>query len=79
MEKLPNYNVHIVNFGKPIDELVCDEIFNLNDINFTNWDDIKDNIKWSCLCGNENAMLFIENHWNEFKDNCIMFFSFIFL
>ena len=28
LEKIPDYNVHIVNFGKPISEITTDEVYN---------------------------------------------------
>lgn len=44
LEKIENYNVYIVNFGKPISEISCDEVFKLNEINFTDWEDIKNDV-----------------------------------
>lgn len=44
LEKINDYNVYIVNFGKPISEISCDDVFKLDDINFTNWDDIKNDV-----------------------------------
>lgn len=44
LKNIKNINVHLVNFGIPIDQINIDDIFNINEIEFTKWDDIKDDV-----------------------------------
>lgn len=65
LEKIEEYNVHIVNFGKPISEINTDGIFDLKQLNFTEWDDIKNDVDVFIEVGitvNDNIIEHLKNN-----------------
>lgn len=44
LKNIKGFNVHIVNFGIPIDEIKSDDIFKLNEIPFSKWEDVKNDV-----------------------------------